>query len=358
VARAAVERGLLGEADAATLGDKDIYPFVFASELSTRTAVTAISGRGLGLAIVREKAEKLGGYVDVTSGPDQGSAFTITVPATQATFRGVLVKAAGQPMVLPTLQVECVRRINPQDIQCVEGRDTFALEGRPVPLVRMADVLELPAALAPAPALPDIQVLVLGHGEQRTGFIVDDVVDEQEVLVRQLRRPLVRVRNVLGATVLGSGQAAPVLEPADLLRSARRAGMPRQLDIQPQRSTYKGNVLVAEDSITSRVLLRAILENAGYRVWTAVNSMDALAALRQHKIDLLVSDIEMPGLDGFELTSHVRADQSLRALPVVLITTLDSPKDRQRGMESGANGYVIKSSFNPTELLAMIEQLL
>lgn len=355
VARAAVERGLLNEADAAALDDEGVYPLVFASELSTRDAVTDISGRGLGLAIVREKAEKLGGHVKVTSEPGRGSAFTITVPSTQATFRGILFKAAGQLMVLPTLQVERVLRLDPQDIRSVERRDTFLLEGRTVPLVRMADVLELP----PAPsALPDIQVLVLGNGDQRVGFVVDDVLDEQEVLVKPLRRPLARVRNVSGATVLASGQVAPVLEPSDLLRSARRAGAPRQWVIEPQQPAHKGHVLVAEDSITSRLLLKTILEAAGYRVRTAVDGADALAVLRRYKVDLLVSDVEMPGLNGFELTCRVRADETLKELPIVLVTTLDSQEDRERGMEAGANGYVIKGSFDQSDLLAVVGQLI
>jgi two-component system chemotaxis sensor kinase CheA len=358
VASAAVERGLLHEADAAALGDEDLYPLVFTSELSTRTTVTDISGRGLGLAIVREKAEKLGGHVNVTSEPGRGSAFAITVPATQATFRGILVKAAGQQLVLPTLQVDRVLRVGPQDIRAAEPHDTFSLDGRDVALVRLADVLEMPSIPAQDSASPQIYVLVLGSGEQRVGFAIDDLTGEQEVLVKPLRRPLVRVRHVSGATVLGSGQVAAVLDPVDLLRSARRAGAWRPMAIEPQRTRHKGHVLVAEDSITSRLLLKNILEAAGYRVHTAVDGVDALAALRQHEFDVLVSDVEMPGLNGFELTSQIRADERLKELPVVLVTALDSRKDRERGMEAGASAYVIKGSFDQGDLLATIERLL
>jgi len=353
----AIERGLLGSDEAASIGKEDAYALVFASELSTRETVTAVSGRGLGLAIVKEKALKLGGSASVTSDPGLGTAFRIEVPATQATFRGILAMAAGQLLVLPTLQVERVVRVNRAQVHSLEQREAFTLEDRPVSLVHLADILELPPATGRESTSNDFEVLVLGHGEQRIGFAVDRVVDEQEVVVKRLRRPLVRVRNVSGATVLGSGQVAPVLDVADLLKSARRAGASPRF-VAPAPAPQRAHILVAEDSITSRLLLKGILEGAGYSVRTAPDGLEAFALLRQHRFDLLVSDVEMPGINGFELAMRVRAEDRLKDVPIILVTALETPRDRERGLDAGANAYLVKSNFDQSDLLATIERLL
>jgi len=356
VARAAVARELIAPDQAAAIGDEAARALVFAADLSTRAAVTHVSGRGLGLAIVREKAEKLGGAVSVSSEPGQGTAFRIELPATQATFRGILVMAAGQLLVLPTLHVERVLRVRPEDVRSVEGREVISLEGKPVALVRLADVLELPSP-PHADTAGGMPVLVLGTAEQRIGFGVERVLDEQEVLVKQLGKPLLRVRNVSGATVLGSGRVAPVLNVADLLKSARKAGAALRFTL-PERAPHKGDILLAEDSITSRLLLKGILESAGYRVRTAADGLEAFNLLHREKFDLLVSDVEMPGLNGFDLTARVRAEAALAELPVVLVTALETPEDRLRGMEAGAHAYLVKSSFDQSDLLATVGRLL
>jgi two-component system, chemotaxis family, sensor kinase CheA len=191
---------------------------------------------------------------------------------------------------------------------------------------------------------------------------VDEVIDEREVLVKRLARPLVRVRNVAGATVLRTGEVAPILNVADLLKSARRAA-----PVPTQRVTAPGapevsalamkRVLVAEDSITSRMLLKGILESAGYQVKTAVDGLEAFTLLRTESFDVLVSDVEMPRLDGFDLTARVRADAQLRELPVVLVTALASREDRERGIEVGANAYLVKSNLDQSDLLAALRRL-
>ena len=183
-----------------------------------------MSGRGLGLAIVREQAEKLGGTVSVENHPGRGTRFRLLLPSLLATFRGVLIEVAGRVFVVPTAHVECVARVRVGDIQTVEGRETIALSGRAVALVRLADLLALPRADSTEDPSSTAPILVLGLGEQRLAFAVDAIMDEQEVLVKPLRKPLSRVRNIAGATVLGSGRVAPILNVADLLKSARKSG--------------------------------------------------------------------------------------------------------------------------------------
>jgi len=180
-----------------------------------------------------------------------------------------------------------------------------------------------------------------------------------EVLVKPLRKPLSRVRNVAGATVLGSGQVAPVLNVADLLKSAQKVGgaVTRvRAGAQPVNAEDK-SILVVEDSITSRMLLKGILEAAGYIVKTAVDGMDAFTLLRAERFDLVVSDVEMPRLNGFDLTAKIRADTKLVDLPVVLVTALETREDRERGMDVGANAYIVKSSFDQNNLLDAVRRL-
>jgi two-component system, chemotaxis family, sensor kinase CheA len=179
------------------------------------------------------------------------------------------------------------------------------------------------------------------------------------VLVKPLRAPLSRVRNIAGATVLGSGQVAPILNVSDLLRSARKfgnAGARTAADARPAHAEAH-SVLVAEDSITSRMLLKSILQSAGYKVKTAVDGMEAFALLRTEPFDLVVSDVEMPRLNGFDLTARIRADKKLAELPVVLVTALETREDRERGIDVGANAYIIKSNFDQSHLLDVLKRL-
>jgi two-component system chemotaxis sensor kinase CheA len=194
-------------------------------------------------------------------------------------------------------------------------------------------------------------------------FLVEEIVGEQEVLVKALVRPLIRVRNIAGASVLGSGRIAPVLNTADLLKSAvkRPASAPEFThDLSPRKDerAKKQSILVVEDSITSRVLLKNILESAGYRVSTAVDGVDGYTTLKTGAFDLVVSDVEMPRMDGFGLTAQIRAEKQFSGLPVVLVTALESREHRERGIDVGANAYIVKGSFDQSNLLEVIQRLI
>ena len=359
VTQSAVHHNVITEEEAARLSESDALRLIFASEVTTSPIITQLSGRGLGLAIVQEKAEKLGGEVRVESKPGVGTTFHIVIPATRATFRGILVEAAGRLLVVPTTQVERVARTAPRDIRTVQGRETIPFEGRAVPLVRLADALELPTPKSNEIRAAAMPIMILGSGDQRVAYAVDSVVDEQEVLVKSLRAPLSRVRNVAGATVLGSGQIAPILNVADLLKSARTTPQRRaSATAEPHAAVTTPSILVAEDSITSRMLLKSILESAGYRVKTAVDGMEAFTLLRAEPFDLLVSDVEMPRLSGFDLTARVRADPKLADLPVVLVTALGTREDRERGIDAGANAYIVKGTFDQSDLLEAVRRLI
>lgn len=343
------------------LDDRELASYVFQSGVSTSPIITEISGRGLGLAIVREKVEKLGGTVGVETLADEGTTFRVVLPLTVATFRGILVRAGDRLFVLPAMHVTRVLRVKPDDIRTVEGRETVSLNGETVSLACLAAVLELPLARNGAKPPELLPVTLLSAGDTRIAFQVDQVLGENEVLLKGLGRQLSRVRNVAGATILGDGRVAPILNIPDLLKSAVRlaASAPCASGNKPGETTErKHSVLVVEDSITTRTLLKNILESAGYEVATAVDGLDAFSKLRIASFDMVISDVDMPRMNGFELTAKIRADKSLGELPVVLVTALASREDRERGIDAGANAYIVKSSFDQSNLLDVMKKLI
>jgi len=274
-----------------------------------------------------------------------------------ATFRGILVSAGDWIFVVPTLNVQRVLRVKPGEIRTVENRETLSLEGRPVSVARLTAVLQLPTR--PKNSVSALLlIVVLQAFDQRIAFVVDDVLHEEEVLIKPLGKPLVRVRNVAGAAVLGSGKAVPVLNVGDLLKSARKhSASPAPASSERGQVQRPKRVLVVEDSITSRMLLKGILESAGYQVKTAVDGVDAFTILREDRFDLVVSDVEMPRMNGLDLAARIRADKRLAELPVVLVTALESRQERERGIDAGASAYIVKSNFEQSNLLEVVSKL-
>lgn len=332
---------------------------VFQSGVTTSPIITDVSGRGLGLAIVREKVERLGGSVSIQSDIGTGTRFRIVLPLSMALFRGVLVNVGGRTCVVPSTGVERVARVSRENISTVENRETIVLDGPALALVSLADLLELPRS-GTADHDSHLYVVVLCLGEARIAFQVDELLGEQEILLKGLGPQLKRVRNVTGASQLGTGEVVPVLNVADLMESAIRYVAPTRLpaEAKPSARDRLKSILVAEDSITSRSLIKNILESAGYAVTTAVDGVAAFTALKSAAFDLVVSDVEMPRMDGFDLTARIRADRQLADLPVVLVTALEAQEDRERGIDVGANAYIVKSSFDQSNLLETIRRLI
>ncbi len=355
----AVRDGLRTQGQLEATDDAEALRLVFASGLSTSTVVSQVSGRGLGMAIVEEKVDYLGGTVSVETEHGKGTLFRITVPATLATARGILAQVSDWPFVMPVVSVDRVVRVRRADIRLVENRETIQLEGHTLPLVYLHEVLDLP--LKPQRSASDyLQAVVAGSGDDRVAFAVDRIIGEQEVLVKTLGPQLVRVRNIAGGTIIGSGKVVPIMNIADLLQSAaagarhgRRSDSPGANGAESRKA-----VLVVEDSITSRMLLKNVLEAAGYYVKPTVDGVDALLALREEDFDLVISDIEMPRMDGFELTSKIRTDTRLSRMPVMLVTGMETQEQKERGIDVGANAYLTKSSFTQGTLLETARSLL
>lgn len=360
VREVAVTNGIISSADAENLSDQQAIPLIFHSGFSTSPIITDISGRGIGLAIVREKVERLGGVISVKTGVKTGTTFRIMLPLTVATFRGVLVKAHGRSLIIPTINVVRTMRVRSDDLRTVENRETITIGGRPCSFIRLGDLLGLPLRNQKENGKGYITVLVLSVAENSIAFGVDEVLGEQEFLVKNLGRQLSRVRNVAGSALLATGKPVPVLNVSDLMRSAvRTSAAPSTPSVFSEGiDERRKSLLVVEDSITSRTLLKSILESAGYEVRTAVDGIDAITMLKTGEFDLVVSDIEMPRMNGFDLTARIRADKKLADIPVVLVTALDTREDRERGIDAGANAYIVKSSFEQSNLLEVVKRLI
>jgi two-component system chemotaxis sensor kinase CheA len=245
-------------------------------------------------------------------------------------------------------------------IETVEDRAALMIDGIPVMLVKLRDVLELSHSYTGTRG-DKLFAVVLGAAERRVAFEVDEILGDQEILIKPLGRYLVRVPNILGAAVLGTGRVAPILNAHDLLKSATiaaRAYRQENEEADDQAIDDDKSILVVEDSITARGLLKNILEAAGYRVTTAVDGIDAWSALRLEPFQLVISDVEMPRMNGFDLTARIRADKNLADLPVLLLTALESREDRERGIDVGANAYIVKSDFDQERLLEVIRRLI
>ncbi|MBS1191881.1 MAG: hybrid sensor histidine kinase/response regulator [Rhodocyclaceae bacterium] len=362
---AAIKHGVITPASAEMLSEQESLALALRSGVTTSPIITDLSGRGLGLAIVQGKVARLNGSLDFESQPGTGTTFRLSLPLTLATFRGVLVQCGERPFVVPTTNVETVLRIDREAIRTVENRATIQLRNQAVALVDLAAVLGLPKPSA-AKIPGKVEAVVVSTGRNPIAFAVDNIHNEQEILLKPLGKQLSRVRNVGGATVLGTGQVVPVLNVPDLMASAVKAAAgaavvpapPPPAAIQGKKEGKQHSLLVVEDSITTRTLLKNILEAAGHRVVTAVDGVDALGYLHDGDFDLVVSDVSMPRMDGFNLTARIRADKRLARLPVILVTALDSREDRARGIDVGADAYIVKSGFDQSNLLETIRRLI
>jgi two-component system chemotaxis sensor kinase CheA len=342
--------------------ERELVRVIFLPGFSTSRLITDVSGRGVGLDVVKSRVEALHGTVDVSFTPGQGTRFTLAVPLTLTTLRVLLVSAAGQTFALVNTHAQKLVRVDPGEFRPLEGRAMLPLGGTPVPVASLAETLGLPAggAARAAGSSAKTAAVVVAAGDRRVAFLVDELLAEQEVVVKSLGARIRRMRYVSAATILPSGQIALVLNTTNLVRRALAQAPAVQAgeaaDQAPVRTRKR--VLVVDDSVTTRTLEKSILEAAGYEVTVAADGAAAWQVLQEHGADLLVSDIDMPRMDGFTLTETVRGSKRFHDLPVVLVTARATEEDRARGIAVGADAYLGKSAFDQKNLLETIAQLL
>ena len=336
--------------------DRDLLALVFRPGFSTARALTAVSGRGVGLDVVKTQVNALHGTVGLESVVGAGTTFVLTVPLTITLIRALLVECAGRTFAVATTQVMALRKLIPREVRNVGGREMLAAIHGLLPLVSMAEALGLPG-----PRRDRGQggfVVLVDAGTSRVAFVVDELLTEQDLVVTGLGRRLRRVPNVAGCALLEDGGIALILSAAELAESALRAPAGRPLVVAAGPEAVRKRLLVADDSVTTRTLEKAILEEAGYEVRLAADGHQAWRILQKEPIDLAIVDVEMPGMDGFTLIETLRHSTVLPRIPVVLVTSLSSDQDRARGLEVGADAYIVKSGFDRTGLLEAVAQLL
>ncbi len=359
----ALKNHIISQEELDGMKDSEIQMLIFSSGISTSKMITDVSGRGLGMAIVAEKITKIEGSIKLESKRHEGTTFTISLPQTLTSFRGILVRVANQLFILPTNSVVKALHLKPEMVNTIGSRKTIAYFDENIGLARLSDLLNIPSRSRKATAVNGFQALVVQMAQKKMALVIDEVMGEHEGVVKSLGAQLKKVRHIAGATLLGDGRIVPIVQISQLFESShsmsglRLSGGSEQKERETSDSGPK-SILIAEDSITVRNMLRNLVEAAGYSVKTAVDGQEAFGFLQAEDFDLVVSDIEMPHMNGFELTSSIRQHAALMHLPVILVTSLDSADDRQRGLEAGANAYIIKSSFEKSNLIETINKLI
>ncbi|MEG4515944.1 MULTISPECIES: hybrid sensor histidine kinase/response regulator [unclassified Microcoleus] len=383
IKQTAVKRNICTFEQLAEMTESQVESLIFTPGFSTKNFVTEVSGRGVGLDVVRTNVEALKGSIQVDSVPGKGCTLKLQISTSLATANVLIVIVEDIPYALPVEFVDTAQQVSQSEIFAIEGKETILSNGQPLSVAHLTDLLELnnrqggqknrylrqengSEALrknqnyflnSTSSKMPCIVVKV---GEERLGLFVDALIDEQDVVMKPQSQLLKRVRNVSGATILGTGEVCMVLNPHDLIKSVRQQVSSRGVGSarsQLETGSRKQVILLAEDSIATRTQEKRILEGAGYEVVTAVDGLDAFHKLKTRDFDAVISDIQMPNLDGLALTIKIREQKEYSELPIILVTSLASDEDRKRGADAGANAYIPKGTFNQDVLVDTLKRL-
>ena len=354
VRQAAVRQHILSKQEAELISDDEARSLIFHPGLTTSAQVTAISGRGIGMDVVRDRVESLRGRLSVQSAPGSGTTISLSVPVSLTRIRCVLLQTGGQTYAIPSTVVARMVRLPRAGVFTAENRDMVVIDGQPMPLVTLADVLGLPVTPRPDDGAP-LVALVLRAADRVVAFEVDDLASERELVLKPLGPEIASARFVSGAALLGTGAVIIVLDANDLVRAATGAAITRRwLPEEAQPTARRLRVLVVDDSITTRTLEKNILETAGFDVTVAIDGVEGWTRLNEADYDVVISDVEMPNMNGLELTRQIKSASHTRDIPVILLTSLSKPEQQQAGLQAGADAYLIKSRFDQGELLKMI----
>ncbi|MBX9403528.1 hybrid sensor histidine kinase/response regulator [Lysobacter sp. BMK333-48F3] len=355
-----IERGLSDPATAQRLSEAELLEFLFLPGFTLKRTVTEISGRGVGLDAVQNMVKQLRGSVRLSVRPEQGLRFQLHLPLTTSVLRALVVEIGGEPYAFPLAQIARTAIVARHDLQWLEGRQHFALDGRRIGLVAAQQLLGGEAKSAPE----QLQVVVLGDRGRahEYGLAVDRFVGVSELVVQPLDPRLGKVKDIDAGALLDDGTPVLIVDVEDLLRSIERLVSTGHLaqvryDDGAQAATRK-RVLVVDDSLTVRELERKLIESGGYAVEVAVDGMDGWNAVRSGHFDLVVTDIDMPRMDGIELVSLIKKDARLRTTPVMIVSYKDREEDRRRGLDSGADFYLTKGGFHEEALLQAVVDLI
>jgi two-component system sensor histidine kinase and response regulator WspE len=356
-----VQRGLAAAQTVATLSETEVLAFLFLPGFTTRAAVTEISGRGVGLDVVHDMARQLRGAVRVYQRSGAGTRFTLELPLSLSVVRSLIVDIGGERYAFPLAYVSRALRLPRAAIEQLEGRQHFPHDGRQVGLVGASQVLQY---ANPAPLADPVPVVLLDdHQGRNYGVAVDRFVAEQTLVVQPLDPRLGKLQDVQAGAIMEDGTPVLILDVEDMIRTIEKlvasGGLQRVgADATPMAPARRKRILVVDDSLTVRELERKLLVNRGYDVAVAVDGMDGWNMVRAQDFDLIVTDVDMPRMDGIELVTLIRKDPRLQSMHVMVVSYKDRPEDRQRGLDAGADYYLGKSSFHDDALLEAVADLI
>lgn len=359
--RRVVERGLLGAAPASRLSESELLDFLFLPGFTTKDEVSTVSGRGVGLDAVLTTAREIGGTIRIQNRPGRGVRFILQSPITKSVVRGLLVEIDREPYAFPLNRIDRITALQADQIQRLEGYRHFLMEGEPVGLVDAAGVLELGVSPVESGVY---QVVVVSDRSHRFGLIVDRILGERDMEARPLDPRLGKVPNFNSASVLEDGRPVLIFDVEDLVRSidhlleSKKLGRSTEIRVGEAKSKTTKRVLVVEDSITVRELERQLLEAHGYLVDVAVDGVDGWNAVRSRDYHLVISDVDMPRMNGLELVARIKREPRLSRVPVVIVSYKERDEDRLRGLDAGANAYLTKSSFRDQTFLETVIDLI
>lgn len=361
IKRTALRKEICTEAQLAQMNDTEIQSLIFASGFSTRTEVSEISGRGVGLDVVRANVEKLKGSIQVESTPGKGCQFRLILSTSLTTTDALMIEVNQTIYALPVDMVETMLLISRREIFALEGKQTITFKQQPISVIWLADLLELEVKVPQSTqALNDtakiIPCIIMRSGTDYLGIMVNSVIDQQDIVLKPQSALLKKVPNITGATILGNGEVCMVLNPQDLLASVK-GGKSTTIIQEAKKVQTKPKLLLVEDSIIIRTQMKRILEGAGYELTIAVDGAEGFKKLRAGNFDVVLSDVEMPNMNGLELTRQIRQYPEYREMPIILVTTLAKEEDRRKGAAAGANAYLTKGDFDQKLLLDTLKRL-
>jgi len=358
--RSIVQRGLSPAETVAQMSEAELLTFLFLPGFSMRDTVTEVSGRGVGLDAVQHMVRDLRGSIELTQQAGQGCRFHLEVPLTLSVVRSLVVEVGGEAYAFPLAHIERTLEVAAEQIVQIEGRQHFWHEGRHIGLVAATQLLNRPTAQGDQSCL---RVVVIREREQLYGVAVERLIGERVLVVMPLDPRLGKVQDISAGALLDDGSVVLIVDVEDLLRSVEKLLSTGRLEriergVQGGRGASRKRILVVDDSLTVRELQRKLLSNRGFEVAVAVDGMDGWNALRSEDFDMLITDIDMPRMDGIELVTLVRRDQRLQALPVMVVSYKDREEDRRRGLDAGADYYLAKASFHDDALLDAVVELI
>lgn len=355
-----VKRKLTNADTAEKLSEAELLEFLFLPGFSLRDKVTEISGRGVGLDVVQNMVKGVRGTVRVTTRPEGGTRFQLQLPLTLSVVRTLLVEIGGEPYAFPLAHIVRTIKLPAERIELIEGRQHFRFENRQISLVAAQQVLGGAAASAAESEQP---VVVVSNGADDYGLAVERFLGERELVVQPLDARLGKVKDIAAGALMEDGTPALIVDVEDLIHSVEKLVTTGRLDKVRQgegagRKEQRKRVLVVDDSLTVRELERKLLDSHGYHVEVAVDGMEGWNTVRGGRFDLVVTDIDMPRMDGFELVTLIKRDPNLKSLPVMIVSYKDREEDRRRGLEAGADYYLTKGSFHDETLLQAVVDLI